>query len=50
LSRTDGLSSILVEVSSSEEMSASTEEVALSSQILNKMTNEMMNEVNKFKV
>ena len=51
LSRIDGLSSISEEISaSSEEMSASTEEVALSSQTLNKMTNEMMNEVNKFKV
>ena len=58
LSRIDGLSSISVEVSasseeisaSSEEMSASIEEVASASQMLNKMTNEMMDEVNKFKV
>lgn len=58
LNRIDGLSSVSVEVSasaqeisaSSEEMSASTEEVAAASQTLNKMTNEMMEEVNKFKI
>ena len=51
LSRIDGLSSISVEISaSSEEMSASIEEVASASQILNKITNEMIDEVNKFKV
>lgn len=58
LSRIDGVSSIAVEVSasseeisaSSEEMNASTGEVASSAQILNRMTNEMIEEVNKFKV
>ena len=58
LTRIDGLSSISVEVSasaeeisaSSEEMNASTEEVASSAQILSNMTNEMIGEVNKFKV
>ena len=58
LNRIDGLASISVEVSasseeisaSSEEMSASTEEVASASETLSKMTNEMINEVNKFKI
>ncbi|MFT8349572.1 methyl-accepting chemotaxis protein [Clostridium saccharoperbutylacetonicum] len=58
LNKIDGLSSISVEVSassqeisaSSEEMNASTEEVASAAQILNSMTNEMLVEVNKFKV
>lgn len=58
LTRVDGLSSISVEVSasseeisaSSEELSASTEEVASAAQILNSMTNEMIEEVNKFNV
>jgi methyl-accepting chemotaxis protein len=35
---------------SSEEMNTSTEEVASSAQILNNMTNQMIEEVNKFKV
>lgn len=58
LNRVDGLSSISVEVSasseeiaaSSEEMNTSTEEVASSAQILNNMTSQMIEEVNKFKV
>jgi len=58
LTRVDGLSSISVEISasseeitaSSEEMNASTEEVASAAQILNSMTNEMIEEVNKFQV
>jgi len=58
LTRVDGLSSISVEISasseeisaSSEEMNASTEEVASAAQILNSMTNEMIEEVNKFNV
>ncbi len=58
LTRIDGLSSISVEVSasaeeisaSSEEMNASTEEIASAAQILNNMTNQMIEEVNKFKV
>ena len=58
LTRIDGVSSISVEVSasseeisaSSEEMNASTEEVASAAQILNNMTNEMIEEVDKFKV
>ncbi|NOV83432.1 methyl-accepting chemotaxis protein [Clostridium saccharobutylicum] len=58
LDRIDGLSSVAVEVSasaeeisaSSEEMNASTEEVASSAQILTNMTNEMLEEVNKFKI
>ena len=58
LTRVDGLSSISVEISassqeisaSSEEMSASTEEVASAAQTLTSMTNEMIEEVNKFKV
>lgn len=58
LKRVDGLSSVAVEVSasseeisaSSEEMNASTEEVASSAQMLSSMTNEMMNEVDKFKI
>lgn len=58
LNRIEGLSSISVEASasaeeisaSSEEMNASTEEVASAAQILNNMTNQMIEEVNKFKV
>ncbi|MBD7912162.1 methyl-accepting chemotaxis protein [Clostridium cibarium] len=58
LNRIDALSSVSLEVSASaeeisasaEEMNASTEEVAASAQILNNMTNEMIEEVNKFKV
>ncbi|WP_026889039.1 methyl-accepting chemotaxis protein [Clostridium beijerinckii] len=58
LTRINGLSSISVEVSasaqeisaSSEEMNASTEEVASSAQILSNMTNQMIEEVNRFKV
>ncbi|OOM16033.1 methyl-accepting chemotaxis protein [Clostridium saccharobutylicum] len=58
LDRIDGLSSVAVEVSasseeisaSSEEMNASTEEVSSSAQILTNMTNEMLEEVNKFKI
>lgn len=54
----DELSSIAVEVSasseeisaSSEEMNAATEEVASSAQVLSSMTNDMMEEVNKFKL
>jgi methyl-accepting chemotaxis protein len=58
LNRIDGLSSISAEVSasaqeilaSSEEMNASTEEVASSAEILNNITNQMIEEVNKFKI
>lgn len=58
LSKIDNLSSVSVEVSASseeisasaEEMSASTEEVASSAQLLNSMTNEMSEEINKFKI
>jgi methyl-accepting chemotaxis protein len=58
MNKIDGLSSISVEVSasaeeisaSSEEMNASTEEVASAAQILNSMMNEMIEEVDKFKV
>jgi methyl-accepting chemotaxis protein len=58
LGRVDGVSSVSLEVSasseeiaaSSEEMTAATEEVAAAAQILSNMTNEMINEVNKFKV
>jgi methyl-accepting chemotaxis protein len=58
LGRVDGVSSVSLEVSasseeiaaSSEEMTAATEEVAAAAQILSSMTNEMINEVNKFKV
>ena len=58
LDRVDGVSSVALEVSasseeiaaSSEEMNASTEEVAAAAQILSNMTNEMIEEVNKFKV
>ena len=54
----DGLSSISVEISasseeisaSSEEMNASTEEVASAAQMLNSMSNDVISEVNKFKV
>lgn len=54
----DELSSITVEVSSSseeilasaQEMSASTQEVSASAQVLNSKTNEMLDEVNKFKL
>ncbi len=56
LTKINGLSSISVEVSasaqeisaSSEEMNASTEEVASSAQILSNMTNQMIEEVNRF--
>jgi methyl-accepting chemotaxis protein len=58
LNRIDRLSSVSVEVSasseeisaSSEEMNASTEEVASSAQVLNNMTNQMIEEVDKFKI
>ncbi len=58
LNRINGLSSISVEVSasaeeisaSSEEVNASTEEVSSSAQMLSDMTNEMIEEANKFKV
>ncbi|WP_029451213.1 methyl-accepting chemotaxis protein [Clostridium algidicarnis] len=58
LSRVDGVSSVSLEVSasseeiaaSSEETNAATEEVAASAQMLSNMTNEMLQEVNKFKV
>ncbi|OPJ61829.1 methyl-accepting chemotaxis protein [Clostridium chromiireducens] len=58
LFKVEGLSSVSIEVSasseeisaSSEEMNASTEEVASAAQILNSMTNQMIEEVNKFKV
>ncbi len=58
LTKVDGLSSVSVEVSasseeisaSSEEMNASTEEVASAAQLLNSMTNEMLIEVNRFKI
>ncbi|NSA87531.1 methyl-accepting chemotaxis protein [Clostridium beijerinckii] len=58
ITKVEGLSSISVEVSasseeisaSSEEMNASTEEVASAAQILNSMMNEMIEEVDKFKV
>ncbi|WP_160676342.1 methyl-accepting chemotaxis protein [Clostridium sp. C8-1-8] len=58
LGRVDGVSSVSLEVSasaeeiaaSSEEMNASTEEVAAAAQMLSSMTNDMMEEVNKFKV
>lgn len=58
LTRIDGVSSVSVEVSasseeisaSSEEMNASTEEVSAAAQILNSMTSEMIEEVDKFKV
>ncbi|MBU3144935.1 methyl-accepting chemotaxis protein [Clostridium sp. CF012] len=58
LSRVDGVSSVSLEVSASseeiaasaEEMTAATQEVAAAAQILSSMTNEMIDEVNKFKV
>ncbi|WP_143317707.1 methyl-accepting chemotaxis protein [Clostridium sp. HBUAS56017] len=58
LNRIDGVSSVSVEISSSsqeisassEEMNASTEEVSAAAQMLNNMTSEMIEEVNKFKV
>ncbi|ADK16091.1 Methyl-accepting chemotaxis protein McpB [Clostridium ljungdahlii DSM 13528] len=58
LTRIDELSSISMESSSSseeisassEEMNASTEEVASSAQVLNNMTNQMIEEMNKFKI
>lgn len=58
LDRVDGVSSVALEVSasseeiaaSSEQMNASTEEVAAAAQMLSNMTNEMIEEVNKFKV
>lgn len=58
LQKVEGLSSVAVEISassqeisaSSEEMNASTEEVASSAQILSSMTEEMMQEVNNFKI
>jgi methyl-accepting chemotaxis protein len=58
LAKVDGVSAVSLEVSasseeiaaSSEEMTAATEEVAAAAQILSTMTNEMMEEVNKFKI
>ncbi|MBQ3421526.1 MAG: methyl-accepting chemotaxis protein [Romboutsia sp.] len=58
LTRVDELSAVSIEVSSSseeitassEEMNSTTEEVAKAAQDLSTMTNEMMNEVNKFKL
>lgn len=58
LNRVNDVSSVSTEVSasseeisaSSEEMSASTEEVAASASTLNSATNEMLKEVNKFKM
>lgn len=58
LKKIDDLAEIAVDVSSSseeisassEEMKATTDEVASAAQILNEMTNEMIIEVNKFKI
>lgn len=58
LTRVDGVSAVSLEVSASseeiaasaEEMTAATQEVAAAAQILSSMTNEMINEVNKFKI
>lgn len=58
LERLDGASSVALQVSasseeiaaSSQEMNAATEEVASSAQVLSNMTNEMLKEVNRFKV
>jgi methyl-accepting chemotaxis protein len=58
LDRVDGVSSVALEVSasseeiaaSSEQMNASTQEVAAAAQMLSNTTNEMIEEVNKFKV
>ncbi|PRR83638.1 methyl-accepting chemotaxis protein [Clostridium vincentii] len=58
LDRVDGVSSVALEVSASseeiaasaEQMNASTEEVAAAAQMLSTMTNEMIKEVNKFKI
>lgn len=58
LDRMEGLSSVALEVSasseeiaaSSQEMYAATEEVASASQVLNNMTEEMTEEVNKFQL
>jgi len=58
MARVDGVSSVALEISasseeiaaSSEEMNASTEEVVLAAQILSTMTNEMLEQVNKFKI
>ena len=58
LFRVDGVSAVALEVSASseeiaaasEEMNAATEEVASAAQILSTMTNEMIKEVNKFKI
>lgn len=58
MARVDGVSSVALEVSasseeiaaSSEEMNASTEEVVSAAQILSNMTNEMLEQVNKFKI
>lgn len=58
MARVDGVSSVALEVSasseeiaaSSEEMNASTEEVVSAAQILSTMTNEMLLQVNKFKI
>ncbi len=58
LTKVDGLSAISVQASassqeisaSSEEMNASTQEVASTAQLLSSMTNEMMEEVDKFKI
>lgn len=58
LDRVDGVSAVALEVSasseeiaaSSEQMNSSTEEVAAAAQMLSTMTNEMIKEVNKFKI
>ncbi|MBZ9688583.1 methyl-accepting chemotaxis protein [Clostridium estertheticum] len=58
LSSVDGVSAVSLEVSasseeiaaSSEEMTAATQEVAAAAQILSSMTNEMIDEVSKFKI
>ncbi|MGV8981052.1 methyl-accepting chemotaxis protein [Clostridium sp.] len=58
MARVDGVSSVALEVSasseeiaaSSEEMNASTEEVVSAAKILSNMTNEMLEQVNKFKI
>jgi methyl-accepting chemotaxis protein len=58
MDRVDGVSSVALEVSasseeiaaSSEEMNASTEEVVAAAQVLSTMTNEMLEQVNKFKI
>ena len=58
MARVDGVSSVSLEVSasseeiaaSSEEMNAATEEVVSAAQVLSTMTNEMLEQVNKFKI